>query len=199
MKASHETEGMILTGWFVDLKASRLNAQRETPKETVDGWTWLYSHTVLHPQTPPGAFLSGWSFHVIVTCVDNVKWLCFGSTAERSLRVHASSRHLMVCCSTITTWDRKERAVVFVSVSAFQGFHCGTMGGEGRLYFCRIISSWVWDLIRGLGSASSSGDSTGKVFFFLLMSANDWQAEGERDEGRAGGLLILNPFFPLYY
>lgn len=161
-------------------KASQ-SITRETPTETLDGWTWRCSHTVLHPKTPLGAFLSGWSFHVIVTCVDNVKWLCFGSTAERALRVHASSRHLMVCCSTITTWDRKERPVVFVYVSAFQGFHCGAMGGEGRLYFCWIISSWVWDLIRGLGSGSSSGDSTGKVFF-----ADDWEWLTSRAKSRRG-------------
>lgn len=82
------------------------------------------SLTVLHSENPPpGAFASGWSFHVIVTCVDNVKWLCFRSTAERAHRVHASSRHLMFFWAAMTTRDRKGSSVcgrVYVCVCVFR-------------------------------------------------------------------------------
>ena len=50
----------------------------------------VHSYCVASQKPPPGASVSGWAIHVIVTCVDNVKCLCFRSTAERAHQVHAS-------------------------------------------------------------------------------------------------------------
>ncbi len=100
---------------------------------------------------------------VIVTCVDDVNWLCSG--------VHTSSRHLSDWLSWCDSPGQEEKLCLCMCVwMCFQGFDCSTQGGEERLYFCWIISVCVWDLIRALKVQSLQVTVLTK---FLLMSKSD--------------------------
>lgn len=79
---------------------------------------------------------------------------------------------------------------VFVCI---QGFDCGTLGGERRLFFCWIISFWVWNLMKALKAWALHMSVLTK---FVLMSGSDWRAEAKKKKGRR--YFFLKSIFSIF-
>lgn len=177
-----------------DICTLRPQVSQMSPKESPDCWV-LYENKMCSalimcciPKPPSGAFVSGWCVHVIATCADYVKWLCFPLSAEGAHQVHASPRHLMICWAATPTCDRRGNCVCVGEFSLWEV-------REGYT-FCWIISIWVWDLIRVLEVWALQ--VTGLTKFFT--DEWEWLTSGGKMRWRSGRKLIfLRSLCPFYY